>query len=60
MNYDGDCRTAPATPGLLITSRKKRLSLQNDPSYLGGVCGDVVEDVDKHQEQGDQQRHSTW
>ena len=26
-------------------------------SYLGGVGGHGVEDVDQHQEQGDQERH---
>ena len=27
---------------------------------LGGVGGDVVEDVDQHQEQGDQESHPAW
>ena len=29
-------------------------------TYLGGVGGDGVEDVDQHQEQGDQEGHPAW
>ena len=29
------------------------------PAGLGRVGGDIVEDVDEHQEQGDQQSHPT-
>ena len=29
------------------------------PACLGRVGGDIVEDVDEHQEQGDQQSHPT-
>ena len=27
---------------------------------LGWVCGDIVEDVDQHQEEGYEERHATW